>query len=195
MDHEEAREFIVSTISFLVEHSRSADREGMAVKAEDFNSRYRKIRDSLEAHTAMLRNSIPFWEKFNCNSSDLQKWLDGVSTDLLSDRVQFGNATVTEQSLLFCQEIQVDINSRNPDLVDMVLLGEELAKYVVPEDLEFITGFVQRLQNNEECVTKETVEKTELLEERLKSWRVSYHTLGLFKLINALEGNRLATIF
>ena len=171
-EHEEARLFILSTVPFLVEHSRIADRESMTTMAEDFSVRHRKLQDNLEAHTAMLKNSVPFWEKFNLNSKDLELWLQNVNSDLGSEKVQFGNATETEQSLKFCQGLQIDINTRNPDLVDMVLLGEELAKFVVPEDLEFVSTFVQKLRKEEELISKETMEKTELLEERLKSWRV-----------------------
>jgi len=145
----------------------------MTTRAEDFSSRHRKLQDSLEAHTAMLKHSIPFWEKFNSNSKDLADWLQNVNSDLESERVQFGNATETEQSLKFCQSLQVDINAHNPDVIDMALLGEQLAKFVVPEDLEFVSSFVQKLQKEEEQVNKETMEKTELLEERLKSWKVS----------------------
>ncbi len=172
-EHDEARQFILSTVPFLVEHSRIVDREDMTMKAEDFDSRHKTLRASLDEHTAMLKNSVPFWEKFNSNSKDLEEWLYAVNSDLESDKVQFGNATITEQSLKFCQGLQVDINARNPDLMGVVMLGEELSKYVVPEDLEFVCSYVQNLQMKEEHVNKETVEKTELLEERLKSWRVS----------------------
>ena len=71
-EHKETRLFILSTVPFLVEHSRIADREGMTTMAEDFSVRYRKLQDNLEGHTTMLKNSVPFWKKFNLNSKDLQ---------------------------------------------------------------------------------------------------------------------------
>ena len=95
-----------------------------------------------------------------------------MKSDLGSERVQFGNATETEQSLKCCQCLQININTCNPDLVDMVFLGEELAKFVVPEDMEFVSTFVQKLRKEEELIFKEMMEKTELFKERLKSWRV-----------------------
>ena len=38
---------------------------------------------------AMLKDSIPFWEQFNSNVSDLSQWLAGVNADLSSENVQF----------------------------------------------------------------------------------------------------------
>ena len=57
---------------------------------------------------------------------------------------------------------------------DVGSLGETLARYVIPEDLEFVMEMVTQLTTGEEHVTRETDEKTELLEERMKSWRVCY---------------------
>lgn len=178
VDHEQPRLFILSTVPFLVEHSRMADREDMKLKAEEFDSRHRQLQCSLESHTAMLKDSVPFWERFNTDSKSLEEWLGKVNMDLGSDNVQFGSAAVTEQSLLFCQGLQMDINSHDPHMRGVVVLGEELAKYVVPEDLEFVREWVERLKKGEEHVAKETTEKAELLEERLKSWRVSCETFS-----------------
>ena len=57
-------------------------------------------------------------------------------------------------------------------------LGETLAKYVIPEDQDFVMEWVERLNKGEEHVARETDEKTELLEERMKSWRVCMCMFG-----------------
>ena len=145
----------------------------MKLKAEEFDSRHSKMLHSLESHVSMLKDSVPFWKRFNTDSSSLEEWLRKLNMDLKSDNIRFGDAVITEQSLLFCQELQADIDSHNPHMKNMVVLGEELAKYVIPEDMEFIREFMERLKEGDSYVTKETDEKTELLEERLKSWKVS----------------------
>ena len=106
-DHAEAREFLQSTVPFLVEHSRKPEREDMQLKANEFDQRYQDLQASLESHVTMLKDSVPFWEQFNENVSDLSGWLKQVSGNLSSDKVQFGNAIATEKSLLFCQALQV----------------------------------------------------------------------------------------
>ena len=85
----------------------------MTTIAVDISARHRMLQDNLEAHMAMLKNSIPFWEKFNLKTKDLELWLQNMNSDLRSEKVQFGNATETEQSLKFCQGLQIDINTRN----------------------------------------------------------------------------------
>ncbi len=171
-EHEEARLFIQNTVPFLVEHSRKPDREDMQLKADEFDRRYRALQTSLDAHVAMLKESVPFWKKFNSGVSDLSNWLERVNGDLVSDNVQFGNAIMTEKSLRFCQSVQMDIQDHSLSVRDMGSLGEMLAKYVVPGDQEFVKEWVERLTKGEELVSKETDEKTELLEERMKSWQV-----------------------
>ena len=121
----------------------------------------------------MLKDSVPFWKQFNSNIKDLSGWLEKVNGDLESENIQFGNASVTEESLYFCQQLQADIDVHNPRMTDMNQLAQMLAKYVVPEDQEFIMEWVEKLTREEEHVTEETNRKTESLEERVKSWRVS----------------------
>ena len=106
-EHEEACQFIQTTVPFLVEHARKDDREDMKLKAEEFDQRYSTLKTSLTSHVTMLKESVPFWKQFNANISDLSGWLDRVNQDLVSDNVQFGNAIATEKSLLFCQALQV----------------------------------------------------------------------------------------
>ena len=167
--HEEARGFLLDWVPFLVEHSRKRDREEMKLKAEEFDRRCKELGASLESHVAMLTDSIPFWKRFNSNIKDLSSWLEQVNTDLASERVQFGNAMVTEKSLLFCQELQVDIQGHSSEVNEVGSLGEALVKFVVPGDREFVLEMVQRLTTEKEVVAKETDEKAELLEERMKS--------------------------
>lgn len=158
---------------YLVEHSRKKDREEMKLTAEEFDQRHGNLRKSLDTHMAMLKESIPFWEKFNTNITSISQWLDRVNGDLVSDKVQFGNAIVTEESLAFCQDLQQDINGHAHLVRGVENLGELLSKFVVAEDKEYVMEWVKRLAKGEEHVVRETEEKTELLEERLKSWRVS----------------------
>ena len=106
-EHAEAREFLQSTVPFLVEHSRKPEREDMKLKANEFDQRYQDLQASLDSHVTMLKDSVPFWKQFNENVSDLSGWLKRVNGDLGSDKVQFGNAIATEKSLLFCQGLQV----------------------------------------------------------------------------------------
>lgn len=157
-----------------MEHSRKADREEMKLKAEEFDQRCAELGKSLDSHMSMLKESVPFWKQFNSNITDLSHWLDEVNSDLVSEHVQFGSAAITEQSLLFCQGLQVDIQGHSSQVRDVSVLGEALAKFVVPEDREFVMEWVERLAKGEDHVAKETEEKTELLEERMKSWRVCY---------------------
>ena len=174
LEHDEPRVFLLDTVPYLVEHSRKSEREDMKLKAEDFDQRCKELRKTLSTHMAMLKDSIPFWEQFNSNVSDLSQWLAGVNADLSSENVQFGSATVTEKSLIFCRELQLNIQGHTPMVRDVGSLGETLARYVIPEDLEFVMEMVTQLTTGEEHVTRETDEKTELLEERMKSWRVCY---------------------
>lgn len=182
-EHGEARQFILDTVPYLVEHARKKDREEMKLKAEEFHHRCHELDNSLDTHVSMLKESVPFWERFNSNISDLSQWLDSVNSDLISDRMQFGNAMVTEQSLLFCRGLQVDIQGRSSQVHDASALGNALAKLVVPEDREFIMEWVGRLRKGEEHVAMETEEKTELLEERLESWRVCSFDFGILALL------------
>lgn len=172
LEHDEARLFLLDTVPYLVEHSRKSEREDMKLKAEDFDQRCNELRKTLNIHVAMLKDSIPFWEQFNSNVNDLSQWLAGVNANLSSEHVQFGSAMVTEKSLMFCQELKLNIQGHTLLVRDMGSIGEMLAKYVIPEDQEFVMELVARLTKGEEHVTRETDEKTELLEERMKSWRV-----------------------
>ena len=172
-DHDEARDFILNTVPYLVEHSRKKDREEMKLKADEFNQRHEKLGKSLNDHIVMLKDSIPFWKKFNSNVEELSQWLEEVNSGLVSDKVQFGNATVTEESLIYCQGLQTDIYAHKSFVHDVAKLGDTLSKYVVSADQQFVEELIEKLKNRKEFVTKETEEKTELLEERLTSWRVS----------------------
>lgn len=145
----------------------------MKLKAEEFDQRHTELGKSLDTYVTMLKESIPFWKRFNTDTRDVSQWLERVSSDLSSEKVQFGNAIVTENSLVFCQDLQVDIRGHTSQVRDVGALGEMLAKFVIPEDQEYVMEWVERIAKGEEHVTKETDEKTERLEERLKSWRVS----------------------
>ena len=144
----------------------------MRIKAEEFDQRHRNLSESLDTYVNMLKESIPFWKRFNTDIKDVTQWLERVNSDLVSENVQFGNAIVTENSLVFCQGLQVDIQDHTHQVREVGSLGEMLAKYVIAEDREYVMELVERISKREELVTKETDEKTELLEERLKSWQV-----------------------
>ncbi len=174
LSHEERCVFISATVPYLVEHSRKTDREEMKLKAEEFTSRHKNLVESETRHVSMLKESIPFWKRFNSNVKDLSSWLTQVSSDLGSENVKFGNARVTERSLVFCRDLQSDIHAHNPQLLDLTQLGEDLANYVVDGDQEFVREWLQRLAEGEKSISMETVDKTIRLEERLKSWSVSF---------------------
>ena len=82
--HEEALVFLLDWVAFLVEHSRKRERQGMKLKAEEFDRRCKELGASLESHVAMLTDSIPFWKRFNSNIKDLSSWLEQVNADLAS---------------------------------------------------------------------------------------------------------------
>ncbi len=67
----------------------------------------------------------------------------------------------------------MDIQDHTSSVCAMGVLGETLAQFAVPGDQDFVREWVERLCKEEELVTVETNDKTELLEERMKSWRVS----------------------
>lgn len=176
-EHEEASEFLLSSVPFLVEHSRKKDREDMRLRAEDFHQRHTHLGKSLNDYVVMLKDSVPFWERFNTNVDDVTSWLQRVNTDLTSENIQFGNAVITEMSLTFCQGLRMDIDGHASQVKEVGSLGEALVRFVVPEDREYVLQLVERLARGEEHVSKETDEKTELLEERLKSWQVRVYFL------------------
>ena len=66
---------------------------------DDFSERYQNLLDSLSSYVPNLQDSIPLWKEFNDKTRSMLEWLDHVQAELESDRLQPGNATVTETSL------------------------------------------------------------------------------------------------
>ena len=55
MAHKNEAEFIVNTVPYLLEHSRSTEREDMKLKAEDFSKRYSALSSSEEVYVENLQ--------------------------------------------------------------------------------------------------------------------------------------------
>ena len=55
MAHKNEAEFIVDTLPYLLEHSRSTEREDIKLKAEDFSKRYSALSSSEEVYVENLQ--------------------------------------------------------------------------------------------------------------------------------------------
>ena len=179
--HEKESQFITNTVPFLVEHSRKAVREEIRLRAEEHTQRYHQLQEFLTGYVGDLKDSIPFWQEFNKQTEDLGQWLRHTNEELESGRTQPGNATVTETSLRNTHQLQVDIDGHQEFVEEAVRTGNDLKRFVGEDDQEYITEVLERLKFGTQEVEQEAEERVEHLEERYKSWKVSFQELPKLK--------------
>ena len=162
----------MKTVPFLVEHSRKAVREEIKQRAEEHSQRYHQLREFLGGYVGDLKDSIPFWKEFNSQTEDLGQWVRQANEELESDRTQPGNATVTETSLRYTHELQVDIGEHQESVEEAMRTGNALKRLVGDDDQQYISEVLERLKFGTQEVEQEAEERVEQLEERYKSWKV-----------------------
>ena len=110
-----------------------------------------------------------------------------ANEELESDRTQPGNATVTESSLHNSHVLQEDIEGHWDFFDDAMKMGSVLKRLVRDEDQQFITELLERLKFGTQEVEQEAEERVEQLEERCKSWRVSFSSYSSIPSCDAIE--------
>jgi hypothetical protein len=169
--HDGDMKYLKDTLKFVKENSKKLDREPVEASIKETLDHFDHLKSDLQLRLANFRDSIPLWEEFTSDTTELQGWLRDVENRFESDDCQPGDAIQTANALEFAKSLCEEVKGKRERFQALTPAGDELTEVCdVEEDQEFIAEHVTELNEEYAKLLKALRDHFVLLEMRLKSW-------------------------